>query len=183
MNYRVHHFREVVSTNDLALEVAGADGEEGLVISADYQTRGRGRYERAWVAPRGASLLFSILLRPVLPVNQIPLLTHETAVAMKDALRSICPELELTLKKPNDILASGKKICGILVESQSTGQQIGAVVVGIGLNVREKISQWVAGSTSIEEETGRKVERNDILRQFIANFSDKYAIFNRVSVN
>ncbi len=175
MRYQIKHFKTLKSTNDKALVLARKGAPEGVVIQADYQTRGRGRDKKKWISPRGWNLLFSILVRPQVKAHQAPLLTQLAAQAVQKVLTVACPETKVKIKKPNDVLMNGKKICGILVESSSTAGKIDFVVVGMGVNVFGNISGKIAGSTSIYEETGEKMEKNKILDQILSAFRQKCA--------
>jgi BirA family biotin operon repressor/biotin-[acetyl-CoA-carboxylase] ligase len=118
------------STNEDLLAAARAGAPEGVVLVAEQQSRGRGRQGRSWVSEPGAALIFSVLLRPVAvpPAARgwLPLLT---GVALCRALRQVAG-IDVTLKWPNDVLAGGSKLAGILAEQAGD-----AIVVGIGLNV------------------------------------------------
>ena len=175
VRYQIKRFKTLKSTNDKALAYARNGAPEGLVITADYQTQGRGRKKKKWVSPRGWNLLFSILVRPQVKAHKAPLLTQLAAQAVRKVLAALCPETLVTIKKPNDVLMSGKKICGILVESSTQAGKIDFAVVGMGVNVLGKISTKIARSTSIYEETDNKMKKNDVLDRILAVFSQKYA--------
>lgn len=123
----VHWFDVVDSTNAYLLASAAAGAAEGLVAVADEQLAGRGRLGRTWVAPRGAALLVSVLLRPALPPERLHLVTLAAALALLDAL----PGAGAEVKWPNDVVVADRKLAGILAEAGR-----GAVVVGMGCNVR-----------------------------------------------
>jgi BirA family transcriptional regulator, biotin operon repressor / biotin---[acetyl-CoA-carboxylase] ligase len=136
----------VDSTNRYLLDAASAGRPEGAVVIADEQTAGRGRLGRRWVAPRGTSLLCSLLFRPRLPTDRLHLLTGLVALAACDACREVAG-VEARLKWPNDVVVAGRKLAGILAESLPGGGagEI-AVVVGIGMNLN-----WPAGWSPREE--------------------------------
>jgi BirA family transcriptional regulator, biotin operon repressor / biotin---[acetyl-CoA-carboxylase] ligase len=118
------------STNRYLIDEALSGASEGLVAVADYQTAGRGRLGRRWVAPPGSNLLASVLLRPGLNATQLHLVTAVVGLAASDACSGLS-RVEPTLKWPNDLLVGDRKLAGILAESVRD-----AVVVGLGLNVR-----------------------------------------------
>jgi BirA family transcriptional regulator, biotin operon repressor / biotin---[acetyl-CoA-carboxylase] ligase len=122
------------STNDLALEAARAGAPHGATFVAEEQTRGRGRRGRAWSSPPGQNLTFSTLLRPKLEPERASSLTLAVGLAVRDAVAARVAD-EVGVKWPNDIVARGRKVAGILVESQLVGGRITALIVGIGLNV------------------------------------------------
>src|ERR1700731_1016213 len=112
----VHWRSWVASTNAVAMEMARAGAPEGLVVVADHQTAGRGRLGRSWESPPGASLLASILLRPVLPPARLALCAGAVALAAADACAALTG-VEPRLKWPNDLVVGGRKLAGILAES------------------------------------------------------------------
>ncbi len=177
MRYKIKHFKTLRSTNDYALELARKDAPEGLVIAADYQTHGRGRGKKKWVSPRGKNLLFTILVRPPIKANRAPLLTQVAALSVKEVLCELFPSIRTTIKKPNDVLMNGKKVCGILVESSTQNGHLDFAAVGIGLNTNSRMSSRIIGSTSIFEERNRKIENNGIFKLILSQFRKKYHYF------
>lgn len=133
------------STNADLLAGAAAGAPEGTVLVAEAQTAGKGRLGRTWASPPGAGLTFSVLLRPdgvpAMLLGWLPLLTG-VAVA---AAMSRAAAVECRLKWPNDVLAGGSKLAGILVEGQSAG-----LVAGIGINVCQRPADLPGpGATSV----------------------------------
>jgi BirA family biotin operon repressor/biotin-[acetyl-CoA-carboxylase] ligase len=126
----VRWYTRLDSTNRDALEAATQGMAEGLVVVADEQTAGRGRLGRTWVAPPRASLLVSTLLRPELPPERMHLVTLAAALAAVDAVQQVAG-VTAAVKWPNDVVIDDRKLAGILAEAAG-----GAVVVGMGLNVR-----------------------------------------------
>lgn len=149
------------STNADLLAEAGTAAAAGAVLIAEEQTAGRGRLARSWQSQPGAALTFSVLLRPSqVPPSRRSWLSLLTGVAMASALRAAAG-LQVSLKWPNDVLASagppgGGKLAGILAEQAGD-----AIVVGVGLNVsasRDELpspqatSLWLAGAPSLDRE-------------------------------
>jgi BirA family biotin operon repressor/biotin-[acetyl-CoA-carboxylase] ligase len=132
MNFSVHRFDLIDSTNTEALKHARRGTDEGTCIIARQQIAGRGRQGRIWTSPRDAGLYLSIVLRPRLDAKYLPLITLAAAVAVFDTLAPL--GIEADIKWPNDILVNEKKICGILAETAETERGL-AVVVGIGINL------------------------------------------------
>jgi BirA family transcriptional regulator, biotin operon repressor / biotin---[acetyl-CoA-carboxylase] ligase len=137
------------SVMDVAAEMARAGAPDGAVVIADHQTAGRGRFGRPWLAPPGTALLMAILFRPALE----PALASQVTMAVAlGALEVIAAHLPATvpaaLKWPNDLLAGGGKIGGIIAEAQWTGDRADNIVVGLGLNVRQAADQLPSGATS-----------------------------------
>jgi BirA family biotin operon repressor/biotin-[acetyl-CoA-carboxylase] ligase len=124
---RVHH-RLTDSTNQRAKELAGAGAPHGTVVTAAEQTAGRGRQGRTWVAPAGAAVLMSVVVRDLEAATLLPL---AAALAVCDAAES-CAPVRCAIKWPNDVWIERRKLAGILVEGRPAA---GWAVVGIGLNV------------------------------------------------
>lgn len=125
----------VSSTNDEACARARAGAVDGTVVWAREQTAGRGRRGRAWTSPVG-NLYTSTILRPECPAGEAAQLSLVAAVALADALAALLPSQGgLTCKWPNDILADGQKVAGILLESAGNETAVDWVVIGCGVNV------------------------------------------------
>lgn len=125
---------ETESTNDVAREWALAGAPEGALVTAARQTRGRGRRERHWDSPTDTGLYVSFILRPDWAATEAPKLAILGGMAAYRALEKAgVPNLRV--KWPNDILANGKKICGVLVEPRLGADHIEFAVIGIGINV------------------------------------------------
>jgi BirA family transcriptional regulator, biotin operon repressor / biotin---[acetyl-CoA-carboxylase] ligase len=125
----VRWFESVDSTNRYLLDCAAHGAAEGVVAVADEQTAGRGRLGRSWIAPPGTALLVSVLLRPSLPVERLHLVTLAAALAATEAV----PDVGARVKWPNDVVVGDRKLAGVLAEADGAG----AVVVGMGLNLRD----------------------------------------------
>ena len=127
----------VDSTNAVLRKEASGGAQEGLGLLADRQTAGRGRGDHSFRSPGGCGIYMSILLRPSLPMTQIPLITPMTAVAVADAVMEICG-VQCGIKWVNDLYAGEKKVGGILVEGAADGNgHLDYAVCGIGINVYE----------------------------------------------
>jgi len=169
------------STNDDLLAAARAGAAEGAVLAAEHQTRGRGRQGRQWVSRTGSALIFSVLLRPasVPPADRgwLPLLT---GVAVARALRQVAG-VDATLKWPNDVLADGAKLAGILAEQAGE-----AIVIGVGLNVaatRDELPPPGPGAlppTSLAL-LGARAGRESLLIGILAELEDWYRRWTRPS--
>jgi BirA family biotin operon repressor/biotin-[acetyl-CoA-carboxylase] ligase len=164
----VRWFDSVDSTNRYLLECARAGAAEGVVAVADEQTAGRGRLGRAWVAPKGASLLASVLLRPVLAPSELHLVTLAAALAALDAL----PESGARVKWPNDVVIGDRKLAGILAEVDGSG----AVVVGMGLNVRDDLLPDELRPIAI----GYDVDRRELLVAWLRALDVRLRALDRV---
>jgi BirA family biotin operon repressor/biotin-[acetyl-CoA-carboxylase] ligase len=155
-------FTETDSTNDLATQ-RGRQGEAGgLVIFAERQTAGRGRFGRHWASASHRGLWFSLLLRPALALPLWPRLTTWVAVALADAIESALG-LPAVIKWPNDIYLDGKKVAGILAESGTDSAGEPFAVVGIGVNVNHEPADFppelTARATSLRMAAGQPIDR------------------------
>lgn len=141
----VIRFDDVGSTMDVLADLAALGAPEGTTVVADYQASGRGRAQRSWVAPKGAALLHSLLLRPMLPAGRLmplSILVGESLVAtMRDAY-----SLPAQLKWPNDVLIHGRKVSGVLIQNRGTPP---AVIVGVGINANVHEADLPPGGTSL----------------------------------
>ncbi len=177
MRYRILNYQVVDSTNSVCRDLAEKGAAEGLVVKADYQTSGRGRFERKWISPRGKNLLFSVLLRPKVDSRRVPLLTIVAAESVAELLSGL--RLPVKIKKPNDVLVRRKKIAGILSESASVGKKVNYVVVGIGLNVNADTRGLPPEATSIVRETSAAPVREELFEKFLGIFDTRYKKFIR----
>ena len=157
----LHWFAEVGSTNDVAKQLAEEGALHGEVVIAEAQTAGRGRRGRAWVSPAGRNVYLSVVLRPDLPPTRASELTLLAAVAVCEAVRQA--GVPAAIKWPNDLLANGKKVAGVLTEMASEMDQVQWVVLGIGVNVNAEASDFPAElrglATSVAIERGDPVPR------------------------
>jgi BirA family biotin operon repressor/biotin-[acetyl-CoA-carboxylase] ligase len=170
---------EVDSTNRYVRDAAVAGVPEGLVVTAEHQSAGRGRIGRSWEAPPGSGLLVSILLRPDgLPPARLHLVTAAVGCAAVTALRRVAG-VEVDLKWPNDLLVGDRKLAGMLAEALGVtmGGTVAAVVVGLGLNV----SAAPGGAVSLDEVAGRPVERADVLVALLEELEGRYGRWDDVA--
>ena len=114
---------------------------------SEVQTRGRGRSGRSWKSPRGG-LWFSIIIRPKIPINRIPLLQFWVANALRNGVEGVYG-VQSEVKWPNDLVVGGKKLAGVLIETKLSGPELVYAIVGIGLNVNLTAEQLPTGATSI----------------------------------
>ena len=167
---------KVASTNTLAKELAACGAPNGTLVLAEEQTAGKGRMGRKWLSPPRANLLFSVLLRPPVHLEEVFQLTMVLALAAIAGVYKTCG-LYPMIKWPNDLYASGKKLGGMLAEFSARGKCLDYVILGLGLNVnwnpgREKLVGYPA--TSILSETGKKVSRQDLLVNILRTFESHY---------
>ena len=159
---RVIHYRESLpSTNEHAQRLAQEGASHGEVVIAEQQTAGRGRRGRNWISPAGVNLYFSVILRPELSPQRAPELTLTTAVALAETLREA--GAAAAIKWPNDLLVEGRKIAGILAEMTAEAENLSFVVMGVGVNLNLRASDFppelASTATSLMEARGQRVPR------------------------
>jgi BirA family transcriptional regulator, biotin operon repressor / biotin---[acetyl-CoA-carboxylase] ligase len=178
----IFHFFSVDSTNAFAARLLnhGRKVSDGTVIVAESQTAGRGRRGRSWHSELENGLYFSMLIRPRIPPGFAPLFTLGTAVALHDALERNTG-LKIDIKWPNDLLVEGRKFCGILAEMQAEFDRVNSLIVGVGLNVNHTgmPSEIAENATSLRIASGREHSRIEILVEFLEEFENLMARFER----
>ena len=144
---------ECGSTNDEAARLARMGAKHGTVVIAQAQRAGRGRDGHVWESPPGG-LYLSAVLRPALPLVDVPPMTLAIGIGVCDAVRA--QGAAAVLKWPNDVLVGGRKLAGVLVEAQSQGTRLDAVIVGIGVNLDTAPADR---SISLAEAAGTAIDR------------------------
>jgi len=176
--HRIYHFFQTDSTNAVGMRLGEAGEPHGAVVVAEEQTAGRGRAGRSWTSEKSSGIYCSVLLRPNLPPAHAPLLTLVAGLAARDALAE---ELEASpdLRWPNDVLARGRKICGILTEMHAEPDRVHYAVVGIGVNVNHtKMPAELAEiATSLRMETGKFHSRIELLIRLLRHLDRYYNQF------
>jgi len=133
--YRLVSHERIASTSDEAKALAQQGEPAGTMVWARTQTAGRGRQDRGWVSPVG-NFYASLILRPALPVATAAQLGFVAAIAVAEACLALAPEAAISLKWPNDVLLTGRKLAGLLLESQSRSDgALDWLVLGIGINL------------------------------------------------
>ncbi|MFO7814143.1 MAG: biotin--[acetyl-CoA-carboxylase] ligase [Halanaerobiales bacterium] len=177
----IKYYDSVTSTNEIAMNMD--EVQEGMVIIGGEQTKGRGRLKRNWYSPKNG-LWFSIILKPHKnKLNKISVLTLISALAVNEAIDSL--NIDTDLKWPNDILHNNKKVCGVLSQFKSKGNQVNRVVVGIGVNLNQKeFPEDLKGtSTSLRIIKGEKVNKGQFLTDVLNNFVFYYEKFKNNEIN
>ncbi len=161
----IHHFLEMESTNDYAMDLAMQGSPEGTLVLAEEQKAGRGRLGRVWHSEPLKGIYSSVILRPSLPPAKAPLLTLAAALAVHEAVSRLASNIAFDIRWPNDLLAGGKKFCGILAEMNSEMSRIRFVVLGIGINVNHgSFPPDIAPlATSLKMETGKAWSRIELI--------------------
>jgi BirA family biotin operon repressor/biotin-[acetyl-CoA-carboxylase] ligase len=161
------------STNDEAARLARAGARHGTVVIARAQRAGRGREGRVWASPRDTGLYLSAVIRPPLPLVDVPPMTLAIGVGLCDAVRAMgAPAM---LKWPNDALVHGRKLAGVLIEAHSQGHRLDAVIVGIGVNLVASglassglPAELAATAIALDDAVGAPVDRAAFIEQLLA---------------
>jgi BirA family transcriptional regulator, biotin operon repressor / biotin---[acetyl-CoA-carboxylase] ligase len=194
LGHRIELFDCLPSTNREAVHLAQAEVEHGTVVVADCQTAGRGRLSRTWFSPAGTNLYCSMILRSTHPperlkewLSWLPLIS---ALAAAEAIEHIS-SIHVSVKWPNDLLISERKVGGILCESGTGTRSNPFQIIGIGINVNLDHDDWPAdlrdSATSIWQERKIVVDRNRLLAQLLLELEqciDELAIHgtNRIAL-
>lgn len=176
---RAEHHGRLTSTNDRASRCAAeGSGELPLLVTADQQSAGRGRGANRWWTGRG-SLAFSLLLGPeqlfASGPTRSPLVALAAAVAITEVVAPLVPSQIVGIHWPNDVMAGGRKLAGILVEVLAGGRHI----VGIGLNTNNSLAEAPAElretATTLLELTGREHDQTTILIHLLRRLESGFA--------
>ena len=169
--YRLISFDSIGSTNDEAKRLARGGAPEGTLVWALEQTAGRGRRGRVWMSPRG-NLYASLILRPDCSGGRAAQLGFVTALSLGDALRVKLPATDsLSYKWPNDVLMHGRKLAGILLESDTgTGGELAFVVIGVGVNLVSFPPETDFPATSLSDQGLDPPSPSVLLEEFTIHF-------------
>lgn len=171
-------YEEISSTNTEAKRLADEGAEHGTVVIAEIQTQGRGRRGRQWTSHKGEGIWFSLILKPQIPPDRTSALTLVTALAVVRAIRRVTG-LNPLIKWPNDVVLSGKKVCGILTELSTQVDYVNHIVVGIGINVKhqEFPAEFAGRATTLETEQAAPFLRAELLEAVLEEFEQCYAMY------
>jgi len=170
--FRLHRYETLGSTNDEARSLARAGAPEGTLVWSLAQTAGKGRRGRPWVSPPG-NLYLSLVQRPAGPPAQAAQLGFVAAIALGDALDRVArPVARLRYKWPNDLLIDGRKIAGILLESETAAAgSADFVIIGIGVNLVSAPRDVEFPATSLAEAGCAGLTASRLLEAFAHSFA------------
>jgi BirA family biotin operon repressor/biotin-[acetyl-CoA-carboxylase] ligase len=168
---KIEYIEECASTNDVARDKKYTEGD---IIVAERQTAGRGQRGNSWESEEGLNLTFSMVLQPTfLPPDMQFMLSECVSLAMVDMLDFF--HIEAKIKWPNDIYVGDRKISGILIENDITGNTLSRSIVGIGLNVNQRtFPADVPNAISMAGATGLEYDRKEVLKLFQGLFMMRY---------
>jgi len=170
---RVIYYPRVTSTNELAKQEAQRGAADGTVVIADEQTAGKGRLKRVWLSPKGSVALSIILYPSVVYLSSLIMVASLAVVHSIGAVTGLKPQL----KWPNDVLVNGRKVCGILIENSVRGNIVNYAIIGIGVNVNLRLSDFpeiLPTATSLSDELGRDVLRLELIRRLLVEIEKLY---------
>lgn len=176
-------YEETDSTNIRAKEAGeqGKDISRGMLFVADKQTAGVGRRGRSWESPEGENIYMSLLIKPEIEPSKASMLTLVMAAAVAEGMKKVCGA-NAQIKWPNDIILNKKKVCGILTEMSMAGTEIKYVVIGVGINVNQKVfnTDLEDKATSLSLEFSKIFDRKTIISAVLEEFYKYYDGFLRV---
>lgn len=172
---RLIHLEETTSTNNHLRSLVGKELlPEGSVVVTDFQTSGRGQVGNVWESEAGKNLMFSVILYPdFLPANRQFLISQIAALSVKETLDRYTTDI--TVKWPNDIYWKDRKICGMLIENDLSGQTLYCSVIGIGINLnQQQFRSDAPNPVSLTQITGKEYDKEELLNRFLRIFYRRY---------
>lgn len=173
--FEMIELNETDSTNNFLKNYRPLEPKETTLVTAEYQTAGRGQAGNCWESETSLNLLFSLLIHPKnIEASKQFLISQVAALAAKEALGEFTDGL--SVKWPNDIYWQDKKIGGMLIENDLSGRNIMNCIIGIGLNINQEVFRSTAPNpVSLYQITGKKLERRFVLQLFMKRFNYRMA--------
>lgn len=165
---KLEYFEKISSTHKYAKEIAMQRDSDGKLIIAEIQTDGIGTKGRIWYTGENKNIAMTMILKPQCKISKLEGLTLQIAECMKKTIYDLY-QIQLKIKKPNDLILNNKKICGILTEINTISEKINYLIISLGFNVNEdnfsEETQDIA--TSLKKEYNQNFEREEIIKKFI----------------
>ena len=156
-----------------------SDVENWTVVTAEYQTKGKGQFSNKWISEEGKNLTFSILVKfEKLSTDYQFYLNYSVSIAIYNVLKYYISE-RITVKWPNDILSANKKICGILIKCVLKNTHVNHAIIGVGLNVNQTEFPSEFSATSIKNIIGHDVDRDELLQKILLEMQYQFILINR----
>ncbi len=167
------YFKEIDSTQKYSKEMVNNNLKNGTIVITDNQTKGIGTNGRNWYSNIGKNITMTITVYPNVDVNKLNNLTIDVARAMQKTIQDLY-NINLNIKKPNDLIINNKKIAGFLVETGLIKQKVNYILIGVGFNVNEvEFNVEIKDiATSLKEEFKKDFSREDIIVNFIENLEN-----------
>jgi BirA family biotin operon repressor/biotin-[acetyl-CoA-carboxylase] ligase len=177
IGHKIRHYFRTDSTNDVALSLVLKGAPHGVVVVAEEQVAGRGRFGRSWYSEKASGIYTSVILRPALEPAAAPILTLMAGLAVHHAVTE-ATGLAADIRWPNDLLINGKKVCGILTEMSADVDRIHGVVLGLGINVnhRQMPEELAAIGTSLRMEGGKYYSRAQLFVTLLKKLEHYYGM-------
>lgn len=170
---KIEYFKEIESTHLYAKKIAEDENNDGKLLLAEVQTGGIGTKGRSWYTGYGKNIAATIILHPKCNIDKLDNLTIDIAKKIRSAIYELYG-YKLEIKKPNDLIFNGKKICGILTEVHTQGEKIKYLLISFGFNVNEdNFSDDTKDiATSLKKETGKNFSREEIIVRIIEKLEE-----------
>lgn len=173
-NFKFYHFNTLDSTNNKAKDFI-KKGLNNIVIIAEKQKKGKGRFKRKWISELGG--LYMTILLKVDDLDKVKFLTFISAISVAKTIKKLT-KLKAKVKWPNDVLLNEKKICGILTETLSNKENYALVGIGINVNQKKFSKNFIHKATSLYLETNKKFNIKNISKILIKEFSNLYQYYD-----
>lgn len=164
----IEYYKTIDSTHKYAKSIANTIEQNGKLIISEVQTSGIGTKGRSWHTGENKNIAMTLIIKPKCQLKMLNHLTIDIAEVMRDTIKELY-NIELNIKEPNDLILNNKKICGILTESSTTGENINFVLMSLGFNVNEtNFNEDIVNiATSLKLETKKEYEREEIISKFL----------------
>lgn len=171
---KCYFFEEIDSTNTYAKKIASDNESEGVIVVSNFQTKGKGRLDKAWFCEKDKAIYLSLILKPNIPLINSNQITLISGIALCKVLKNL--KINAKIKWPNDIILNNKKIAGILTELNAEIDKINYIIMGIGINVNNTIFEkdLTKKASSLFLEMGEIFDRKLILNNFLLEFEKMY---------
>ncbi len=172
---KIIRYDSVESTNSIAKEMVRKGAEEGAVVLAKVQTKGRGRKDRRWHSPEGG-LWFSVTIYPELQPDQAMLVTMTASIAITEGISSCC-DIKAYIKWPNDVLIDNQKVAGVLTELHADKEKLHHMVVGVGVNANNRLpAELRERATTLQRKKGSEVDKEQLFSEILRSMDRWYGI-------
>ena len=189
-HFRMIELDEVSSTNTFLRDYHPVRPTEITLVTAEFQSAGRGQATNRWESERSKNLLFSILVHPqALSLSHLFLLSEAIALSIRDAVAQRFADSPVTVKWPNDIYVGDCKIAGILIENAFKGATLDSCIIGCGVNINQETFHFPALAPtkkqmgclqptpcSLRQLLGCETERTFVLEDIMEGFTRRYAL-------
>ena len=177
---KIIHFKKIDSTNLFLSRLSRKQTiKDNLVVTADFQTKGKGQREKKWNSIKKKNLLFSLYINNHhFDLENKSYINSITLLALVATLENYINSSDIKIKKPNDILIRGGKISGVLIETKISSKRIKSIIIGIGLNINQKKFPFEENNpTSLYNFTDKEIDKKEVLNIFLEKFDMFYNSF------